>query len=113
MREKDSWIIKPEDSYGSKGVHAGNECTLEEWQGYVKECMDQNYVLQEFHTPYSLANIDFSETKRVGWQPTSNLTGLFVYNRKMQGIYSRISYDKIISTQYNEMTLPTVVVEVG
>ena len=41
----------------------------------------------------------------------SNLTGMFVYNGKFKGIYSRISQSEIISTQYSEMALPTVVVK--
>lgn len=38
-----------------------------------------------------------------------HLTGLFVYAGKMQGIYSRVSRTEIISTQYSEMSLPTVI----
>lgn len=108
---KDNWIIKPEDSYGSKGVYAGVEYEdKEEWKRLVDSCIDKHYILQEFMNPYRLSNIDLlSEEKK--WITTSNLTGLFVYNEKFSGIYSRISYDKMISTQYNEMSLPTVIVK--
>lgn len=111
--EKDNWIIKPEDSYGSKGLHAGVECDDKEWEIYVKECMDSHYILQAFHKPYHLMNIDCATDETGEWKSTSNLTGLFVYNGKLRGLYSRISYDDIISTQYNEMTLPTIVVDIG
>lgn len=108
--QKNRWIIKPEDSYGSKGVHAGVECTEEEWKTFVEECVDGSYILQRFYVPYSLKNIDLADdTKEACWRETSNLTGLFVYGEKFRGIYSRISFDQVISTQYNEMTLPTVI----
>lgn len=108
---KNSWIIKPEDSYGSKGVHAGVECESdEEWAGLVDQCIDQTYILQEFVEPYQIENIEPLDDER-RWVKTSNLTGMFVYNGKFQGIYSRISLDKVISTQYNEMSVPTVIVQ--
>ena len=111
MNEKDGWIIKPEDSYGSKGVHAGVELdSTEEWQQAVLAAKDLPYVLQEFCTPYRLDNIVF-RPDGWRWTDTSNLTGLFVYNGQFRGIYSRISYEQVISTQYNEMSLPTIIVD--
>lgn len=107
---KDNWIIKPEDSYGSLGVHAGVELkSQEEWNKLLDETHRQHYILQQFNEPYRLHNIDLL-SEHAAWVDTGNLTGLFVYNRKFSGIYSRISFDKMISTQYNEMSLPTVVV---
>ncbi len=112
-KNKNGWIIKPEDSYGSWGVHAGVECDEQEWLAYVEEAMDKAYILQEFCTPYKLVNVEWNpdEPECCNWRKTSNLTGMFVYNGKLKGLYSRISYDEMISTQYNEMTLPTMVVE--
>lgn len=111
LNHKDGWIIKPEDSYGSKGVHAGVELeTEEQWQQAVHEAKDLPYVLQEFCTPYRLDNIVF-RPEGWRWTDTSNLTGLFVYNGQFHGIYSRISYEQVISTQYNEMSLPTMIVD--
>lgn len=112
LQDKDGWIIKPEDSYGSKGVHAGVEYTQDEWEKIIEQCTNQHYILQEFYNPYRLTNIDYVEKdgSKYQWVDTSNLTGMFVYNGAFKGIYSRISFDKMISTQYNEMSLPTILV---
>lgn len=108
---KDNWIIKPEDSYGSQGVHAGVELTDQEaWNQLLHKMPGKDYILQQFNDPYRLYNIDLL-TEGSKWVDTANLTGLFVYNGKFKGIYSRISFDKMISTQYNEMSLPTVIVQ--
>lgn len=112
--QKNGWIIKPEDSYGSYGVHAGVECeNEEEWAGFVEQALDQNYILQQFCTPYRLPNVDLLNEKPElrQWCTTSNLTGIFVYNGKMKGLYSRTSFSDIISTQYSEMSSATMVVE--
>lgn len=113
LSEKDNWIIKPEDSYGSYGVHAGVEGNEEEWKEFVAKAMDQGYILQRFCTPYRLPNIDLLNEKpeQRNWCTTSNLTGIFVYNGKMKGVYSRCSFSQMISTQYNEMTVASMVVE--
>lgn len=114
-QKKDQWIIKPEDSYGSLGVHAGVECTPYEWEEHIQKCKNRHYILQRFCKPYQLKNIDLGTKEQEGtepeWKMVSNLTGLFVYNGKLKGIYSRISYDSMISTQYNEMSLPTIIVK--
>ncbi len=109
---KNNWIIKPEDSYGSYGVHAGVECDEKQWKKFVDECTDKGYIIQMFYNPYQMKNIDLTHENEddIKWHSTSNLTGLFVYAGKMCGTYSRISYDEMISTQYNEMSLPTIVV---
>lgn len=108
---KDGWIIKPEDSYGSQGVHAGVELeSQEEWNRLLQKMKGQHYILQQFNNPYRLDNIDLL-SENAKWVDTGNLTGLFVYGGKFSGIYSRISFDQMISTQYNEMSLPTVVVK--
>ncbi len=108
---KDSWIIKPEDSYGSQGVHAGVEYEdEEEFRKNVTECVGKGYILQEFCKPYVSSNIDL--LKEVSKEPelVSNLTGLFVYGGEFAGIYSRISKSEIISTQYSEMAVATLFV---
>lgn len=109
LKNKDNWIIKPEDSYGSKGVFAGVEIEdLDKWVEIIKENMNHKYILQEFHNPYRTDNVRVLD-KECDWIDTSNLTGIFVYNGKAKGLYSRMSFEKMISTQYNEMSSPTIV----
>lgn len=108
--KKDHWILKPEDSYGSKGIHAGVECDGQEWKEYVlKERQDaeSTYLIQEFCMPYQSLNIDLAKGD-TEFFPVYNLTGLFTYGGEFRGVYSRISRSEIISTQYSEMALPTL-----
>ncbi len=70
--------------------------------------MSDKYILQEFHNPYRTDNVKV-EDGVCEWLDTSNLTGIFVYNGKAKGLYSRMSFEKMISTQYNEMSSPTIV----
>lgn len=104
-KNKNKWIIKPIDSYASYGVHAGVECLSdEEWNSYIDDAIDKGYIIQEFVTPYITLNTDFEQEFEC-----SNLTGLFMYNGNFRGVYSRVSKTEIISTQYSEMTLASVI----
>ncbi len=67
--------------------------------------------MQEYCPPYELPNIDLLRTENAQFAPYSNITGLFVYGGHFQGKYSRIAKNSIISTQYSEMSLPTVIVK--
>jgi len=110
IQNREKWIIKPEDSYGSQGVYAGVEYGQDEWKEKVDGAVGNHYLLQEFCRPFETPNIDLMKSKSAEIKNYSNLTGLFVYNGKFRGIYSRISQSEIISTQYSEMALPTIVV---
>lgn len=110
LSDKDKWILKPEDSYGSRGVYPGCELTQEEWENIVNNKITlDNYILQEFYTPYPTENYQLENNQLIKHK-YYNLTGLYVYFGSIKGIYSRISRDRIISTQYNEMALATIVV---
>ncbi len=114
QEEKDRWIIKPLDSYGSKGVFAGVEYdSVQEWRRILDTHRIDGYLAQEFQVPYQTDNIDFSKGAATEFIRVSNLTGLFVYDGEFQGIYSRVSRGKIISTQYSEIALPSIVIGEG
>lgn len=108
ISNKDKWIIKPEDSYGAKGVFSGRYFSSEEWSKIVLDNENNHYLVQEFVTPYRTLNIDFNKPEPE-IEFYSNLTGMYVYNGKLKGIYSRQSKKEIISTQYDENVIASFV----
>lgn len=112
FEEKEKWVIKPEDSYASRGVIAGVEDVSDKkWRKAVREGIGNHYILQEYCKPYESPNIDLLHKSDAEYKNYSNITGLFVYGGKLAGLYSRIARTSIISTQYSEMSLPTIVAE--
>lgn len=112
LDEKDRWIIKPLDSYASRGVFAGIDYDDGEWEDIVNGHWNQNYIYQEYYHPYRTDNICFRD-KEPELRPYTNMTGLYVYNGEFAGIYSRLSTGGIISSQYNERAVATLVVKDG
>lgn len=106
LEQKDNWIIKPKDGFGAKGVWAGVDVSEEQWKQVLQESVDQHYIVQKYITPYQSKNIDL--VNHDDFMMYSNLTGLYVYNGQFAGVYSRCSDGGIISTQYNEKTIPTL-----
>ncbi len=112
LADKDHWILKPLDSYGSRGVYAGVEYDQGEWARVVADIPAEGYLLQEFYRPYVSRNYGL-KGETFGLNDYYNLTGLYVYDGTVRGAYSRVSLSPIISSQYSEKTLPTILVEDG
>lgn len=108
--DKNRWIIKPLDSYASKGVFAGIDFNEEEWLAIVRENINQGYIYQEYCPPYRTENISFTEDD-AKFKTYTNMSGLYVYNGSFKGVYSRLSDGGIISSQYNEKEVATLVLE--
>lgn len=104
---KDRYIIKPLDSYASRGVFAGVDLTQEEWEEKVTAFACDDYIYQEYCHPYRTDNIYLVDPKPV-FKKYTNMSGIFVYNGEFAGIYSRLSDGGIISSQYNEKAVATM-----
>lgn len=113
---KDKWILKPLDSYGSKGIYAGVERSQKEWEDVLDELSATksgaaSYIMQEFCTPFVTKNYGYAKGEgEFGLNDYYNLTGLYMYDGQIKGVLSRVSLTPIISTQYSEKSLPTIVV---
>lgn len=104
--ERSRWILKPKDGYAAKGVWAGVDVTDALWKKLIRDSADMDYIVQEYIPHYQSENIDLIH--RDGFRKFANLTGLYVYNGKFAGVYSRLSDAGIVSTQYNERMVPTI-----
>lgn len=106
LHNKDQWIIKPKESYGAKGVWAGVDVPARLWDKLVRDFADTQYIAQTYIPHYRSDNVDLLEAGE--FRPYANMTGLYVYNGKFAGVYSRLADAGIISSQYNEHMVPTL-----
>lgn len=110
LDDKDRWIIKPLDSYASRGVFAGIDYSDDDWEDIIHRHWNKNYIYQEYYHPYRTDNICFRDA-HPEFHPYTNMSGLYVYNGEFAGIYSRLSTGGIISSQYNERAVATLVLK--
>lgn len=110
IRDREHYILKPEDSYGSKGVFAGVEHSRDEWKKIVLDTYDNGYICQEYCPQFSEDNIDFAFGDGQ-WHSYITMAGLFVYNGEFAGVYSRAAEGNgIIASLRNERAQPTYIV---
>ena len=96
------------DSYGSKGVYAGIDFAAQEWQKVLDKSKGEGYLIQEYCPPYRTPNIYMMKQEPV-WKMYANMTGLFTYNGRFSGLYSRLSDGAVISSVYNEETVASLI----
>ena len=110
LSHKDDWVIKPSDMYASKNVCVGKNMTDKEWSEAFERGVQNNYLLQSYYEPYHSENAYFDDEGNLVVDYFRNITGLYVFNGKFSGVFSRISTKAIISSNYQGLSLGSMFV---
>ena len=86
---KDKLVLKPMDKYASQGVRIGKDYPAAKWQTILLEEAKTEYLMQEFCQIPNVPMAYFTEEK-VDFLDTGYILGLFMYDNKLQGIYTRV-----------------------
>ncbi|WP_026476916.1 glutathionylspermidine synthase family protein [Alkaliphilus transvaalensis] len=105
LENKDKLVLKPMDRYASNGVKIGEDYSLEEWKKIIEEEAVEEYLLQAFcKVPKApMARFDREDVKFIDH---NYIIGLFMYNGKMQGVYTRTGTHNIIGSIVECFTVP-------
>ena len=110
-RTKDRWIIKPEDDYDSHGVYASLDVTAAEWDDIVTKCVDRGFVVMEFYTPsrcqIALPYRDETAADPCGIEGYLSMTGIYSFNGKHHGFFSRMGKEAVISESHHGVSIPS------
>lgn len=121
--DKDAWIIKPADHYGADEVHAGCACTQQEWEGYLDRFANGKagcrFIAQSYVTPYKTetlppdTGIEAFSDDEVRREPAlyNNINGLYLFNGRFAGVFSRLGPLPTISKDMQGMTAATIWVD--
>ena len=119
VNNKDKWIIKPLDSYGSKGVWAGRELEQAKWEELISTgATNQDLIAQHYIEQYAAANLESGFSLPAQEKPTEidglptvknyrDLTGLFVYAGEFKGLLARAGLQDRICAAAAGKTLGT------
>lgn len=134
------WIIKPTDHYGADDVYAGESVTQEEWEALVDRFANNRaghpFIVQRYIHPHRTLTLppekrnasvqdandaetdkptqDASDTEIVLSEPAlyNNLNGLYLYNGRFAGVFSRLGPRPTISKDMEGITAATLWVDV-
>lgn len=119
---KDDWIIKPSDHYGADNVYAGCEVSQGEWDELIERFANERagypFIVQRYMKPHKTLTLPPDTGMLEGNGGTlsepamyNNLNGLYLYNGKFQGVFSRLGPHPTISKQNEGMTAATLWVD--
>lgn len=117
-RERAGWIIKPVDAYGSKDVYAGLDFSDAEWaqiiDRYANGAAGAPFIVQHYCTPHRTLALPLRGEESdyaAEPQPYTNLSGLYLYNGRFTGVFSRLGPEPIISKKTGGITAATIWVD--
>ena len=115
---RENWIIKPTDAYGSKDVFAGSNYTDEQWVEIVDAHVDSKagapFLVQRYCTPFKTLAIPLYGTEAdatVKPSPYNNMEGLYIYNGRFTGVFSRLGPEPVICKKTHGITAATIWVD--
>ena len=109
LNYKDRYIMKPLDLNASRGVYAGRDMSQEEWAKRLSDSFNKDYIYQEFFVPFKREHVVFHDGE-ISVEEFGSILGLFIYNEKLAGMYTRVGKESIISGLTSYYTLPNIVV---
>jgi hypothetical protein len=110
IEDKDKYIIKPVDYYASKGVYSGRDYSKKQWEVILKEKVEEDYLIQEYCSEAYISNI-FLENGKIKYNTFNNINGIFIYNEKFKGIYTRAGMKSIISGLHDGYSMSSLLLE--
>lgn len=98
---KNKYILKPNDSYGSNSVADGKGRSSAEWEALCRKYYGGGYICQEYATQYATPNVDFMHGDGE-IHDYINMNGLYSYNGKFAGVFTRQALGTIIASHQSE-----------
>ncbi len=120
---KDEWIIKPTDHYGSDHVYAGCYVSQEQWEDYIDRFANGRegfpFIVQSYIQPFKTltlvpdTHINNLSDSEVSSEPKeyNNLNGLYLYDGEFTGVFSRLGPLPTISKDMQGITAATIWVD--
>ncbi|MCF7876619.1 glutathionylspermidine synthase family protein [Candidatus Bipolaricaulota bacterium] len=110
IEEQGKFLLKPFDKFAGHGVHVGDDFGPTEWKEKVAEVQGENYIAQEF---CDVPEKDFLHVRdrEMGFEKFGYLIGMFLYNQRLSGLYTRAGRENVIASLVECFTLPNFIVE--
>jgi hypothetical protein len=109
LQNKDKYLIKPDDMYAGKGVVCGIDVDYKNWQEELNKAVENgNFLLQEFCN-FTQKRLPVITGNNIIFEDFKTTLGLFTYNGKLSGLYSRVGRKNVIAGVAESITLPSFV----
>jgi uncharacterized circularly permuted ATP-grasp superfamily protein len=112
LRERENFVLKPNDDYGGRGITLGWKVDLAAWERAVQEALAQPYIVQEA-VPIPVEPYPSWVDGHLEIYERQYDTAPFITNTShMEGMLTRLSTDPLLNvTAGGGSTVPTFLVE--
>lgn len=95
-RQKNRFILKPNDDYGGRGICFGKKMSDSLWQEAIEDCLRTDYVVQEI---INLVPVDFPIFDQESWtiQPMYVDVNPFLFMGEVHGALVRLSDSPVVN----------------
>ncbi len=109
-RNKDQWVLKPEEGFSSNGVVCGMDVTEDEWRRHLEAALKDAYILQSFCPRYTIPVVR-GDTGELDEYPL--MLGLFQTDGQAEACYSRAGKAGVIDYSHGCVCVPTARISSG
>jgi uncharacterized circularly permuted ATP-grasp superfamily protein len=95
-RGRDSFVLKPNDDYGGRGVVVGPRVSQSEWDDALASALDADYVVQEAVELHAEVFPVFTDSAW-GFQPMYVDTNPFLFRGRVEGAMVRLSDSPVVN----------------
>jgi hypothetical protein len=95
-RGRDSFVLKPNDDYGGRGVVIGPRVSQSEWDDALASALDADYVVQEAVGLHTEVFPIFTDSAW-GFQPMYVDTNPFLFRGRVEGAMVRLSDSPVVN----------------
>ncbi|WP_350453875.1 carboxylate--amine ligase [Slackia heliotrinireducens] len=117
--ERTKWIIKPTDGYGSADVYAGKDFDDAAWgqliDKFANGAAGAPFLIQTYCTLHKTLTLplygedaDYRDNPALAY---SNMSGVYIYNGRFAGVFSRLGPNPIISKKTRGITAASIWVD--
>ncbi|MET0646691.1 MAG: hypothetical protein ABW208_08710 [Pyrinomonadaceae bacterium] len=95
-RERERFVLKPNDDYGGRGLSLGAKSSAPEWDDALARALEEDYVVQE---AVELHTEDFPVFDETAWRllPMYVDTNPFLFRGRMEGAMVRLSGSPVVN----------------
>ena len=111
LKNKEKYILKPDDGYKSLGVFTGKNMDEKEFEKSCKKAFKNGYIYQEYVDIKKDEYLYYDEEN--GWKLKAfdTLIGMYIYFEDFIAPYVRIGNEKIISGRFDYYIEPSIYVK--
>ncbi len=110
VEEKDRWVLKPDDQFAAHGVFIGKDCSKDQWQQLVNRWTGESYLAQQFCLLPRRKMLTV-EDGSLNFENYNFMLGLFMYNHRFRGIFTRASRHNTIAAVVESFALPNFIIK--